>query len=72
MTDTLRAGRAAAAVRRRTAATRWPRRRPWIGLLFVAPMLVLFLLFRFLPAIGAVLLSLTDYRLSGKWDFHCR
>jgi multiple sugar transport system permease protein len=44
-------------------------RRPWIGLLFVAPMLVLFLVFRFLPAIGALLLSLTDYRLSGKWDF---
>jgi multiple sugar transport system permease protein len=38
-------------------------------LLFVAPMLVLFLLFRFLPVVGAVLLSLTDYRLSGKWTF---
>jgi multiple sugar transport system permease protein len=46
-----------------------PRRRPWVGLLFVAPMLVLFLVFRFLPAIGAFLLSLTDYRISGKWDF---
>jgi len=32
-------------------------------------MLVLFLLFRFLPVVGAVLLSLTDYRLSGKWTF---
>ena len=32
-------------------------------------MLVLFLLFRFLPVLGAVLLSLTDYRLSGKWTF---
>ncbi|GAA2800506.1 sugar ABC transporter permease [Kribbella solani] len=37
--------------------------------MFVAPMLVLFLLFRFLPAIGALLLSLTDYRISGNWDF---
>jgi multiple sugar transport system permease protein len=46
-----------------------PRRRPWVGLLFVAPMLLLFLVFRFLPAIGAFLLSLTDYRISGKWDF---
>lgn len=46
-----------------------PRRRPWVGLLFVAPMLVLFLVFRFLPVIGAFLLSLTDYRISGKWDF---
>lgn len=44
-------------------------RRPWVGLLFVAPMLVLFLVFRFLPVVGAFLLSLTDYRLSGKWDF---
>ncbi|MGZ0148570.1 carbohydrate ABC transporter permease [Kribbella sp. WER1] len=44
-------------------------RRPWVGLVFVAPMLVLFLLFRFLPVIGALLLSLTDYRISGKWDF---
>lgn len=46
-----------------------PRRRPWVGLLFVAPMLALFLLFRFLPALGAFFLSLTDYRISGKWDF---
>ncbi|RZU15389.1 carbohydrate ABC transporter membrane protein 1 (CUT1 family) [Kribbella rubisoli] len=46
-----------------------PRRRPWVGLLFVAPMLLLFLVFRFLPVVGAFLLSLTDYRLSGKWDF---
>ncbi|MBB5980792.1 carbohydrate ABC transporter permease [Kribbella solani] len=51
------------------AGRRGPRRRPWVGLLFVAPMLVLFLLFRFLPAIGALLLSLTDYRISGNWDF---
>jgi multiple sugar transport system permease protein len=46
-----------------------PRRRSWVGLLFVAPMLVLFLLFRFVPVVGAFLLSLTDYRLSGTWDF---
>ncbi|TDD28897.1 sugar ABC transporter permease [Kribbella turkmenica] len=32
-------------------------------------MLLLFLAFRFLPVVGAVLLSLTDYRLSGRWDF---
>jgi multiple sugar transport system permease protein len=44
-------------------------RRPWVGLLFVAPMLALFLLFRFVPVVGAVLLSLTDYRLSGRWSF---
>jgi multiple sugar transport system permease protein len=44
-------------------------RRPWVGLLFVAPMLALFLVFRFVPVIGAALLSLTDYRLSGRWSF---
>jgi multiple sugar transport system permease protein len=32
-------------------------------------MLVLFLVFRLLPVVGALLLSLTDYRLSGKWSF---
>jgi multiple sugar transport system permease protein len=32
-------------------------------------MLLLFLAFRFLPVVGAVLLSLTDYRLSGRWSF---
>ncbi|HZX08037.1 sugar ABC transporter permease [Kribbella sp.] len=66
------AGRAGPASRLRRAPRSsggGPRRRPWIGLLFVAPMLVLFVLFRFLPAIGALLLSLTDYRISGKWDF---
>ncbi|MFI5734221.1 carbohydrate ABC transporter permease [Kribbella sp. NPDC051587] len=46
-----------------------PRRRAWVGLVFVAPMLALFLAFRFLPAVGAVWLSLTDYRLSGRWKF---
>jgi multiple sugar transport system permease protein len=44
-------------------------RRPWVGLLFVAPMLVLFTVFRVVPVVGAFLLSLTDYRLSGQWSF---
>jgi multiple sugar transport system permease protein len=51
------------------AGRRGSLRRPWVGLLFVAPMLALFLLFRFVPVVGAVLLSLTDYRLSGRWSF---
>ncbi|WP_083933376.1 carbohydrate ABC transporter permease [Kribbella catacumbae] len=46
-----------------------PWRRSLAGLLFVAPMLVLFVIFRFVPVIGAFLLSLTDYRLSGQWTF---
>ncbi|MCS0635588.1 sugar ABC transporter permease [Streptomyces sp. LP05-1] len=45
------------------------RREALSGLAFVAPMLVLFLVFRFGPTIGAVLLSLTDFRLSGDWRF---
>ena len=58
-----RAGPVAGPARRGTL------KRPWVGFVFVLPMLVLFLLFRFLPAIGAFFLSLTDYRISGKWDF---
>ncbi|MFF0729746.1 carbohydrate ABC transporter permease [Streptomyces sp. NPDC004134] len=39
------------------------------GLLFVAPMLLLFTVFRFGPVVGAGFLSLTDYRLNGEWEF---
>ncbi|MEU2181906.1 carbohydrate ABC transporter permease [Streptomyces thermolilacinus] len=56
----LPAGRPARPVRRREAR---------VGLLFVAPMLLLFVVFRFGPTIGAAFLSLTDYRLSGDWRF---
>ncbi|MEW2084480.1 sugar ABC transporter permease [Streptomyces sp. NPDC005283] len=45
------------------------RREALVGLAFVAPMLVLFIVFRFGPTIGAAFLSLTDYRLSGEWRF---
>lgn len=56
-------GPAAGAVRRRLSS------RSLAGLLFVAPMLVLFVVFRFVPVVGAFLLSLTDYRLNGQWSF---
>ncbi|MDL4775401.1 MULTISPECIES: carbohydrate ABC transporter permease [Thermomonosporaceae] len=39
------------------------------GLLFAAPMIILFVLFRFGPTLGAFFLSLTDYRLNGDWTF---
>ncbi|MEU5979824.1 sugar ABC transporter permease [Streptomyces sp. NPDC047315] len=39
------------------------------GLLFVAPMLLLFTVFRFGPVVGAAFLSMTDYRLDGAWEF---
>ncbi|MFH8618976.1 carbohydrate ABC transporter permease [Streptomyces sp. NPDC017979] len=39
------------------------------GLLFVAPMLLLFTVFRFGPVVGAAFLSMTDYRLNGAWEF---
>lgn len=44
-------------------------RDPVTGLLFVLPMLVLFLVFRFVPAFGAAGMSLTDYQISGEWNF---
>jgi multiple sugar transport system permease protein len=63
------------ATSQRAGATRTdvPRRQRWreptAGLLFVLPMLVLFAVFRFVPALGAVGMSLTDYKISGDWNF---
>nr|WP_108871027.1 sugar ABC transporter permease [Tessaracoccus timonensis] len=45
------------------------RRQAWIGFLFVLPILVLFIVFRLIPLIGSVGISLFDYRLSGIGDF---
>lgn len=52
-------------------------RRPWqarlrepaAGLLFVLPVLVLFVVFRFVPTFGAFGMSLTDFKISGEWSF---
>ncbi|MFD8559758.1 carbohydrate ABC transporter permease [Streptosporangium canum] len=44
-------------------------RDPMTGLLFVLPMLVLFVIFRFVPTLGAAGMSLTDYKVSGEWSF---
>lgn len=44
-------------------------RDPLTGLLFVLPMLVLFVVFRFAPALGAAGMSVTDYKISGEWSF---
>lgn len=58
--------------------THWSTRvKPWhtrlresgSGILFVLPMLVLFVIFRFVPALGAAGMSLTNYRLSGEYTF---
>ncbi|MFI1015341.1 carbohydrate ABC transporter permease [Streptomyces sp. NPDC020965] len=60
----------ATAVRRAGRAGRLARRREArVGLAFLAPMLLLFLVFRFGPTLGGALLSLTDYRLNGEWEF---
>ncbi|SEE99067.1 carbohydrate ABC transporter permease [Ruania alba] len=40
----------------------------WAGILFVLPMLVLFVIFRFVPTLGALGMSLTDYQLSGDYS----
>lgn len=61
-------GPAARAVRRRLSPWHGSR-RSLAGWLFIAPMLVLFIVFRFVPVVGAFLLSLTDYRLNGQWSF---
>lgn len=45
------------------------RRDATTGLLFVAPMLVLFLMFRAFPTLGAIGLSFTQYRINGTWKF---
>lgn len=39
------------------------------GLLFLLPMLVLFIIFRYVPTLGAGAMSFTDYRLSGEYSF---
>lgn len=43
-------------------------REPAVGLLFLLPMLVLFVIFRFVPTLGAGAMSFTDYRLSGEYS----
>jgi multiple sugar transport system permease protein len=58
-----------ARMKRATAPWRQRWREPAAGLLFVLPMLVLFVVFRFVPALGAVGMSLTDYKISGEWEF---
>ncbi|MFI7633624.1 carbohydrate ABC transporter permease [Nonomuraea sp. NPDC049400] len=44
-------------------------RDPVTGLLFVLPVLVLFLIFRIFPSLGAAGMSLTNWNIGGEWDF---
>ncbi|MEU7749525.1 sugar ABC transporter permease [Nonomuraea sp. NPDC049158] len=44
-------------------------RDPVTGLLFVLPVLVLFLIFRIFPALGAAGMSLTNWNIGGEWSF---
>lgn len=44
-------------------------RDPVTGLLFVLPALVLFLIFRIFPSLGAAGMSLTNWNIGGDWDF---
>ncbi|MDA0633900.1 sugar ABC transporter permease [Nonomuraea sp. MCN248] len=44
-------------------------RDPVTGLLFVLPMLVLFLIFRIFPSLGAAGMSLTNWNIGGEWSF---
>ncbi|AYY11637.1 sugar ABC transporter permease [Actinobacteria bacterium YIM 96077] len=45
---------------------RW--RDPTTALIFLLPMLALFIVFRFMPAFGSIGMSLTDYKISGEWS----
>lgn len=38
-------------------------------MIFILPMLVLFVIFRYIPTLGAGAMSLTNYRLQGNYDF---
>lgn len=44
-------------------------REPLSGLIFVLPMLVLFIIFRYIPTLGAGVMSFTNYRLQGNYKF---
>ncbi|PZG12441.1 carbohydrate ABC transporter permease [Nonomuraea aridisoli] len=44
-------------------------RDPITGLLFVLPMLVLFLMFRIFPTLAAAGMSLTNWNIGGEWSF---
>lgn len=54
---------------RRARSWRTRLREPAVGLLFVLPMLVLFVIFRYVPTLGAAGMSFTDYRLNGDFSF---
>ncbi|MEU7900850.1 sugar ABC transporter permease [Nonomuraea sp. NPDC049152] len=43
-------------------------RDPVTGLLFVLPVLVLFLIFRIFPTLGAAGMSLTNWNIGGEWE----
>ncbi|MEV0345806.1 sugar ABC transporter permease [Nonomuraea sp. NPDC050680] len=44
-------------------------RDPVTGLLFVLPVLVLFLIFRIFPSLAAAGMSLTNWNIGGEWSF---
>lgn len=44
-------------------------REPLTGFIFILPMLVLFVIFRYVPALGAGVMSFTNYRLQGSYEF---
>ncbi|MBM7501827.1 multiple sugar transport system permease protein [Brachybacterium muris] len=44
-------------------------REPLTGLIFILPMLVLFVIFRYVPTLGAGFMSFTDYKLYGGFEF---
>ncbi|NLE97663.1 MAG: sugar ABC transporter permease [Propionibacterium sp.] len=45
------------------------RREALAGIIFVAPVVILFLVFKLFPAIGGVIISLGDFKITGAFEF---
>lgn len=53
---------------RSPAAIARRRRNAMTGLIFVLPMLTLFIVFRYVPVLGAIGMSFTNYDINGDWE----
>ena len=47
----------------------WKRREAIAGLIFVAPVVILFFIFKLLPVFGGILFSLGDFKITGAFEF---
>lgn len=47
----------------------WKRREALAGLIFVAPVVILFIIFKLVPVFGGFLISLGDFKITGAFEF---